>query len=192
MYDIGDLTVEEFLKKIAEPSFPGPASGSVAAATGAMAAALIEMSCLATLKKIKDEKLEIIVEKAEKLRAYSLALANDDMDAVGRLIKSLKKDPEIFEQLMQEATEPLIQIAKAGESILKLLEGAIPLCIPQVLGDLAGSLCYADAAIYAAQKGAEMNLDLIKDEDYKKRVRNIIKNISSNSSVIRERIMDMI
>ena len=52
---VDDWMVHEYLEKLADPGFPGPASGSAtgsaAATVAATAAALLEMSYKVTLKK---------------------------------------------------------------------------------------------------------------------------------------------
>ena len=66
MYNIRNLTLEEYLEKIAEPSFPGPASGSVCATAAAMASAVVEMSCKASIKK--DPQNQLLIDATEKMK----------------------------------------------------------------------------------------------------------------------------
>src|SRR5699024_12087176 len=52
---IETMTVQNYLEALASPRFPGPASGSAAATTAGMAAALLEMNYHVTKKKFNKD-----------------------------------------------------------------------------------------------------------------------------------------
>jgi uncharacterized protein (DUF924 family)/formiminotetrahydrofolate cyclodeaminase len=173
MYKISDLTVADYLTKMSVCDFPGPAAGSAAATAAAMAAALLEMSCDGSLRKSGGNPLltESIALGAE-IRHACLALADTDMIAYGRVIVAAKNkvnDREAYEIAMKDATEPFIQILRHCHSLLNQIEKVIKGSFSRVLGDLVGGAYLSEAAAAASKSGIDVNLMLIRDEDYKTR-----------------------
>lgn len=178
MYTIDNLTVHEYLEKMAEPSFPGPAAGSAAATTAAMAAALLEMACEVTMKKDEQKRnLAKTLKDIQDIRKHCLALATEDMKAYAEVVKatkSKKEFPEEYEVAMQKATDPLVAIVKNCNLILTEIEQVAKVCFVKVLGDLTGSAYMAEAAAAAAKGGVEVNLHLLHDEQYKENVLKVV------------------
>jgi uncharacterized protein (DUF924 family)/formiminotetrahydrofolate cyclodeaminase len=173
MYKISDLTVADYLAKMAVCDFPGPAAGSAAATAAAMAAALLEMSCDGSLRKNGDSPL--LVESmalGAAIRPACLVLADNDMAAYGRVIVAAKNkaaDREAYETAMKGAIEPFIEILRHCHSLLKQIEKVINGSFARVLGDLVGGAYLAEAAAVASKSGIDVNLMLIRDEDYQSR-----------------------
>ncbi|MGF7184630.1 formiminotetrahydrofolate cyclodeaminase [Desulfitispora alkaliphila] len=174
MYSLDNLTVNELLDKLAEAKFPGPASDSAAAITGAMAAALLEMSCEVTLKKdTKKESLKSSMKSIKAIRKDCLVLATEDMKAYAKVIQSEKlKDtsPSEFELAMKNATDTLVSIAENCNSIMTHIEQIVSICYIKVLGDLGVSAYLAEAAARSAKQGVEANVHLLHDVQYKESV----------------------
>jgi len=173
MYKISDLTVADYLTKMSVCDFPGPAAGSAAATAAAMAAALLEMSCDGSLRKSGENPLLVgsIVLGAE-IRQACLVLADTDMTAYGRVIVAAKNkdaDWDAYETAMKAATEPFLQILRHCHSLLDQIEKVIKGSFSRVLGDLVGGAYLAEAAAVASKSGIDVNLMLIRDEDYKTR-----------------------
>jgi formiminotetrahydrofolate cyclodeaminase len=187
LYSIDDLTVTEFLKKMSEPGFPRPLSGSAMAMTAAMAAALLEMGYRVTMKR--DETKSYLVESLkniEAVRRHCLYIANEDMNAfpeVMKAAKSKKEFPEEYETAVKNATETLAAIVKDCSIILTQLEQFAGVCHKPVLGDLAGSAYMAEAAGTAAKRVVEINLRMVRDEEYK---RNTVDSVNENYKNILE------
>lgn len=173
MYKISDLTVADYLAKMAVCDFPGPAAGSAAATAAAMAAALLEMSCDGSLRKNGDSPL--LVESmalGAAIRPACLELADTDMTAYGRVIVAAKNkaaDWDAYETAMKAATEPFIEILRHCHRLLNQIEKVIKGCFSRVLGDLVGGAYLAEAAAVASKAGIDVNLMLIHDEDYQSR-----------------------
>jgi len=173
MYKISEITVADYLAKMAVCDFPGPAAGSAAATAAAMAAALLEMSCDGSLRKNGENPLlaESIVMGAE-IRHACLVLADMDMTAYGQVIAAAKNKAnnwDAYETAMKGATEPFIQILRHCHSLLDQIEKVIKGSFSRVLGDLVGGAYLAEAAAVASKSGIDVNLMLIRDEDYQSR-----------------------
>ena len=191
---VGDWLVHEYLEKLAEPSFPGPASGSAAATVAATAAALLEMSYKATLKKTEGN-IPIDLNEIEKIRHHCLALATEDMEVLAEVVqaaKSRKENPKKYQDALKNATDTLVYIVNNCEFILLQIERLIPICNKRVVAELVGSTHMAEAALASAKLGIEANLPLLQDENYKKRVQNMIENSYRNSNEMKERIMNIV
>lgn len=179
MERIENLTVETFLKELAEPSFSGPASGSAAATIAGMSVALLEMSYKVTMKK-SEVNLPIDIDKLVEVRHQCLTLATEDMEVLDSIIKAIKTKkefPEIYETAVKNATETLICMIKNLEWIMKQIEQFIPICVKSVIPELIASAHMANAALESAKLGVEANLNLLQDVSYIENTQNIIQNI---------------
>lgn len=170
MYTISELTVADYLAKMAVCDFPGPAAGSAAATAVAMAAALLEMSCDSSLKKMGENRLlaESLALGAD-IRKACLALADTDMTAYGQVIVAAKNKadhPEAYESAMKDATAPFIEMLRHCHSLLDQIKKVISGSFSRVLGDLVGGAYLAEAAAAACKSGIAVNLMLIGDVDY--------------------------
>ncbi|RBP66678.1 formiminotetrahydrofolate cyclodeaminase [Alkalibaculum bacchi] len=194
MYNIRNLTLEEYLEKIAEPSFPGPASGSVCATAAAMASAVVEMSCKASIKKDPQNQLLIdVTEKMKRLKAHCLRLADDDMKAFGEVIKGTKKKKEFpnqYEDLLQKATDPLVAILEGCEQILVEIQKIHKESYAKVLGDLAGAVYLSEGAAIAVKKAIEVNLTYLSDMAYTERVKETVETLYENCSKIKNSVIN--
>ncbi|MDP4086696.1 MAG: cyclodeaminase/cyclohydrolase family protein [Bacillota bacterium] len=193
MERIDYLMVHEYLEKLAEPSFPGPASGSAAATVAAMAAALLEKSCKVTQKK-GGGNIPIDLNEIEEIRHHCLALATEDMKVLAEVVraaKSRKELPEKYEYAMKSATDTLVSIVSHCEFILRQIEQLLPICNKRVVAELIGGTYMAEAALASAKLGVEVNLHLLQDENYKENVQNTINKDYRNSLETKERIMNI-
>lgn len=194
MERIDSLMVHEYLEKLAEPSFPGPASGSAAATVVAMAATLLEKSYKITQKK-GGGNIPIDLNEIEEIRHQCLALATEDMKVLAEVVRTAKcrkELPEKYEYAMKNATNTLVSMVSNCEFILRQIEQLLPICNKRVIAELIGGTYMAEAALASAKLGVEVNLHLLQDEDYKENIQNTIMEIYTNSLEMKERIMNMI
>lgn len=194
MERVDDLMVHEYLEKLADPRFPGPASGSAASTVAAMAAALLEMSCKVTMKKVEGN-IPIALKEIEEIRHHCLALATEDIMVLAEVVqaaKSRKEEPKKYESAMRNATDPLVSLVKNCEFILRQIERLIPICNKRAVAELIGSTYMTEAALASAKLGVEVNLHLLHDENYKEIVQDIIKTSYSNCIEMKERIMNIV
>ena len=193
MYHIDDLTVNDYLEKMAVCDFPGPAAGSAAATTAAMAAALLEMSCDGSLRKSGDNPLlKESIKMGKMIRKRCQELADVDMEAYGEVIKAAKNkgdDPKAYELAMKQATEPFVEILRSCHDLLNQIEKIVDTSFAKVLGDLVGGTYLAEAAAAASKSGVEVNVMLIKDEAFKASILPEARRLYENSHAAKERIL---
>ncbi|HYK74202.1 MAG TPA: cyclodeaminase/cyclohydrolase family protein [Pseudoneobacillus sp.] len=191
---IDDLTIYEYLEKLAAPDFPGPASGSAAATVAAMAAALLEMSCKVTIRK-GVENIPLSLKNIADVRNQCLTLATVDMKTLAEVVKTAKCKtdfPDEYEEAMKNATDTLVAVVKNCEIILTGVEQFLPLANKRVFGELAGSANMAETAAASAKFGVKVNLSLIHDEFYKENVWAVVRESFQNSTELKQRIEKII
>jgi formiminotetrahydrofolate cyclodeaminase len=98
--------------------------------------------------------------------------------------------PDKYETAMKNATDTLVAILKNCESILTEIEHVFKIAYPKVLGDLAGGACLAEAAAAASKLGVEVNLGLIQDEEYRKRMLSFVRESYKNCVETKSRIVE--
>lgn len=192
MESIDHLKVKEYLDKLAEPSFPGPASGSATATTIATGSALLEMAYKVTVKK-GEGRVSINLKEIEAVRRQTLNLATEDVEVLAGIIQAAKyrkESPDKYQLAMIEGTDTLVAIAQNGAFILEQMEQLIPICNKRVFAELIAGAYMTEAAVQSVILGVETNLYLLQDGEYKEKVQAEMNTISENCSDIKVRIMD--
>lgn len=167
---------EPFVAAVAAPTAT-PGGGSVAAASGALAAALGEMVCGLTLKKMSLEQHHATVgeklRRLTELRAELLARIDRDAESYAAVLAAMKL-PKVTEaeqaaraRAVEEATKlaarvPLETAGLAAETgrIIRSL-GAISL--PQAASDLVVAGQMARTAVEGSLENVRTNLTSIRD-----------------------------
>jgi len=144
-----ELTIEEFLEEVAARK-PVPGGGSVAALSGALAAALVSMAA-------QFSRNEGFSERARTLMSTLTQLIDRDAEAFA------SRD-------LKEATRVPLQTAKHGYAVLKLADALMENCNPRVITDIGVAAKMAEAAVEGAMMNVEVNLASIGDEDYKREI----------------------
>ncbi len=170
-----DSTLTEFVNETAS-SAPVPGGGGCAAMVGAIGIALGDMVGELTTGKKKyaqyQQDIEVILERAEELRAKLIGLIDEDAKAFEPLAKaySIPKDNPGRDLILEDA------LRKASESpyaILETLDSCADLVVE--LGTKGSKLAISDVGcaasmIAAAAKGAVMNIyintKLMNDREY--------------------------
>jgi glutamate formiminotransferase/formiminotetrahydrofolate cyclodeaminase len=165
-----------FVAAVAAPTAT-PGGGSVAAASGALAAALGEMVCGLTLKKqsleqhhaTADEKLRRLTQ----LRAALLASIDRDAESYAAVLGAMKL-PKVTEaeqsaraRAIEEATKqaarvPLETAGLAAETG-RLIHSLGPISLPQAASDLVVAALMARAAVQGSLENVRTNLASIHD-----------------------------
>ena len=170
---VTDQSVVEFVDDIASDSTLG--GGSVAAVSGAMAAALSEMVCRVSLEngdgadvdtELCDMKPELVAER-ERL----LQLADEDADAFEALVAAYRRRDDhehtsAIEEASKRATSVPLEIA---ERCLVVLESASVLTAEgneSVVSDAGASGYLAHAAMRTALDTVSVNLVHIDDGEF--------------------------
>ena len=139
------LPIAEFAAAVGERT-PAPASGSALAVAAALAAALVELTA-----RCSDE--EAAAAEAVRLRARLLELADEDADAYAEFMRArtdAARDRTIDVPLaLAEAAARVVEIAERLER-----EGN-----PRLVGDAVAAAELAGAAVRAAARLVEINLD---------------------------------
>jgi glutamate formiminotransferase/formiminotetrahydrofolate cyclodeaminase len=178
-----ERSVEGFVQETASES-PAPGGGSVAAAVGALGAALGTMVAnLSSHKRGWDVRWEEFSQWAERgKRCYDdlLRLVDEDTAAFNRVLAAMALPKETAEE--RETRAAAIQEATRGaiEAPLRVMDVALDAMavtrrmaeqgLPSSVSDAGvGALC-ARAAVRGAGYNARINLSGVKDEAYRREV----------------------
>lgn len=135
------------LKEIAKPDFPSPACVSSSAILGAVASALIEMSCGCTLDEISYSPVHSYMDHAKKkckqVREQLLYLAQQDIEIFKDYLafnRQQQKRKTSIEQRSRQIgwkfTVVPLDIAYNSCLLLEEVEGLIPLAYEKIVCDL--------------------------------------------------------
>ncbi len=177
--DIFKKSVEDFLSAAAS-SAPTPGGGSVAAFTGALSAALLQMVGSLTVGKKKyadvEEEIKQLISKANQQMEQLKKLAYQDMDHFNTFMQVLSLPKDTAEQAkvrdeklqcaLKEATETPMAAAAAGLELLKLACRVAEIGTKTAVSDAGVAALLADAMIEASLITADCNLIRIKDQSY--------------------------
>ena len=158
---------------------PTPGGGSVAAATGMMAASLGQMVCNLTIGKPKYTgrklRLQIIRTELTDLSAQLRELIQEDANSFEAVLKAYRLPKETDEQKaaraarIQSATMAAIDVPMrtAGQSlaVLKLLRELADVGNPNALSDAAVGAQLAYAAVKGASYNVQVNLSSLADQE---------------------------
>ena len=165
------LTVWGFLERVASPRSV-PAGGSIAAMSGAMAAALLAKMGRLALRQGSGQALrregsslshDLVVE-AEALRRRLVALAYADgqaYEAAATLSRSEEATAKEIKAAWQETVSVPLRIAAGGEPLLELAE---TLRVAGLAGaDVRAVVVLASACLEVQLLNAEVNLARVED-----------------------------
>lgn len=174
-----DMTIGGLLEQTAGNT-PVPGGGSIAALSGASAAALTEMVANLTIGKKNYEevsaRMEEIAKKASGLRQELLAAVDQDSDAYAKVMEAfqLPKDtPEekalrsaqIQAAFQLAATVPLM-VAQKSQVVIDLAKEVVAKGNQNAVTDGAVAGMLARSAALAAIYNVNINLESIKDSDF--------------------------
>jgi glutamate formiminotransferase/formiminotetrahydrofolate cyclodeaminase len=168
----------EFLDAVAADT-PAPGGGSVAALTGALAAALTTMVARLTLGRKKYEtvqvEMETLVAESERLRAALAtrviqdAEAYDQVVAAYRLLKATDEERntrwEAIQQALAHAAEVPLSTARDAMAALELARTAARLGNANTLTDAGTAAHVARAAFEGAALNVRVNADQVVDRE---------------------------
>jgi formiminotetrahydrofolate cyclodeaminase len=174
-----DLTVRKFIETLGSSS-PTPGGGSVAALSGAMAFALVEMVARLTVGKkgyeaVNDEMTKIIAE-AVKVRDELLADVDRDSAAFDQVTAAFKLPKESAEDKVKrsaaiqdafkKAAELPLNVARRIAQNMSLIEAVIQRGNKNAASDALSASLQAKAAIAGALANVKINLDSIQDKEF--------------------------
>ena len=156
---IKDQKIETFLEELSGKS-PTPGGGAVAAFSGAMAAALVEM----VLNITKDEKLKTkYLGKIRTLRGELLELADEDVAAFDEVMEAYKaKSPSRIRKALIYATDvPEKTKALSGE-VEKLADEVVERGNKNAVSDARTAVLLSKAAQASAEENIKINKQALK------------------------------
>jgi methenyltetrahydrofolate cyclohydrolase len=138
-----NTSIAEFAAAVADRT-PAPASGSALAVTGALAAALVELTA-----RFSDD--EAAVAEAERLRARLLELADEDAEAYTAFMRDRTDETRaVIVAVPEEIARLAATVAQAAERLER--DGN-----PRLAGDATAGRLLASAVAEAAARLVELN-----------------------------------
>lgn len=197
-----DMSISTFLNQLSSAA-PAPGGGSVAALSGAMAAALILMVCNLTIGKEKfacsEQEIKAIKQQARDLRHTLVDAVDADINAYNRVIacyrlpKASKQEQvdrrESLQQALKEAAEVPYHTAEACYRVLELNRKLPGIGNPSAVSDVAVSVRLAEAGLQSALYNVDINCNYIKDEDYTKKYRAERVKLAEKARLMRKEII---
>jgi formiminotetrahydrofolate cyclodeaminase len=195
-------TIGDFLETLSSDA-PAPGGGSVAALSGAMAAALVCMVCNLTIGKEKfaaqENEIIAIRDKATQLREDLVKAIAKDIDAYNQVIACYKlpknttqdkiERQEAMQASLKRANEVPYESAKLCYDVLKLDEALPAIGNPNAVSDVAVSAQLAEAGLQSALYNVDINCNYIKDDDYTNLYRKKRAKLSNDASKLKEEIL---
>src|SRR5918912_2851630 len=200
-----DASVTAFLDSLAS-SAPAPGGGSVAALSGAMAAALVSMVCNLTIGKQRyadvEAEMRDLLDRAEALRHEMQDLAQADLEAFNRLSAAYKlprttdADTAIRRDAIQaslkRATEVPLRTARAAAAIFPLCPAVAERGNQAAVSDIGVAALLAHAAVRSALLNVEINLRVLEDALYVRQVRAEVARLTDGLAAEAERIVTLV
>ena len=203
---LADKTITAFAQELASDS-PAPGGGSVAALSGALAAALSAMVGRLTVgkEKYKDswQEMEGVRDDADALCRTLLELMEKDTEAFNAYMAAMKlpKDTdeakatrkEAMQKAAKESTSVPLQTLEACLASAKLGERAAKYGNTNALSDAASAVMLSRAGGRAALYNVLINLSGIADaafvEQYNKRSAAVMAELDALAAAVNDRVM---
>lgn len=174
-----DRRVDEFVEQLAS-SAPVPGGGAVAALAGALAAALVEMTCNLTIGKRKYRAVEAEVrqirDQAQVLRKELLRMVEDDARAYQAVADAYRmpvdgdderrRRNEVLQAALVAAANSPAVTGRLCRSLLPLARDAARLGNTAVVSDAGVAAELALAGLRSAVLNVQINLRSIQDQSF--------------------------
>ncbi len=200
-----NTTISTFLEELSSAA-PAPGGGSVAALSGAMAAALVLMVCNLTSRKERfaesEREIKAILEEALKLREELMNAVDEDIQVYNAVIdcyrlpkgsqeeKSERK--ERLQAALKRANEVPYRTAKTCYRVLELNRHLPQIGNPNAISDVAVSAQLAEAALQSALYNVDINCNYIKDEGYVSNYREKRAELAKRAGNMKQEIIDAV
>lgn len=202
MTELKDLTIEEFAKVTASDA-PAPGGGSVAAAAGALAAALAEMVANLTIGKEKyveaEAEMQELAKKGQAVREKLIADIQRDSSSFNLYMAALRmpKDTEeekaarreAMQKGLKEAAKVPLSVAETAAEIFPLAEAAVSRGNVNAVTDGLVSAMMARTAVLSALLNVKINLNSIKDEAFRADMEKQVKRLEKTASEYEAKIL---
>jgi glutamate formiminotransferase/formiminotetrahydrofolate cyclodeaminase len=193
--------LEGFVDQVASSS-PAPGGGSVAAACGALGAALSSMICRLTIGRKRflevSEELKAVLEKAEAIRRQMEDFIVKDAESFDKVMTAMKlpkytdEEKEKRDRAVQEATRGAIviplQVMEQGLEALKLSRTVAEKGNPNMVSDAGVSALAARTAVAGAYYNVRINLNSLADQEFVKATREKADAVRSEAETLAQEI----
>jgi glutamate formiminotransferase/formiminotetrahydrofolate cyclodeaminase len=200
-------SLHSFLEGVGSET-PVPGGGSVAAYTGALAAALVKMVARLTLNRERfatvHTQMAAIAEEADQLTTQLYSLASQDADAYSAVMTAyqlphetdgeIEAREEAIHLALQKATDIPLQVCHLSMRVLDLAESVVAYGNPAAITDSGTAGTLARAAIRAAAYNVRVNanaLGVIAGESAQE-ASELLQTAERRAIVIEERVMQIL
>ena len=180
---LASSTITSFLSELSSSS-PAPGGGSVAALSGALAAALDSMVCQLTIGKKNyehvQEEVSNLSHQVKKLQKRLTDLIDEDTEAFNDVMAAFKmpkgtdeqkrKRSQSIQEGYKKAAEVPLQTAQTAKKVLHLSIDIAKKGNKNSITDAGVAALLSYAAVYAAALNVQINLGSIKDEKFVKKM----------------------
>ncbi len=198
-------TVRDYTQRLASDQ-PTPGGGSAAAVVGALAAASAAMAANFTMGKKKFNEvqadIERILEVLNTQQQRLLELADADADAYSKVgaAYGMPRDTdeekqsrrEAIQEALMAAAEMPMGVVEACAALLAALPELADKCNPNLISDVGVGAELGLAALRAAQLNVEVNLALIKHEDYNSQKRCRLSQLATEAGEAAEQAIEKV
>ena len=188
--------IETYLDDLAARK-PAPGGGSAAALQAAMAAALISMVANYTIDNLKyksgENKAKEILKKSEAARKRLVALLDEDIEAYGKLTKTMNEYPENetkMDTACKEATNPPFEICRISAECLRLCGELAECGNKSLVTDTAIAALFLEGAFFASKYNVYINLKYIKDMDFIAGIHKVLQPLEEELPKLKEEILE--
>ncbi|GAX61937.1 formiminotetrahydrofolate cyclodeaminase [Candidatus Scalindua japonica] len=191
---LSELTIKEFLKKVASDS-PAPGGGSVAALSAALAASLTEMVANLTIgKKSYDDvgdEMKAVAQGALRLKNDLILTIDSDSNAYDDVMAAIKlpgnseeekylKEQKIQRGLKHAVTVPL-DVAEYAIQVMELAGKAVKKGNKNTVTDGAVAVMMARTAVLSAIYNIKINLKAIKNKAFIDKTSKRVKELETEA-----------
>lgn len=197
----GSATVKESFADEVASSSPAPGGGSVAAAAGALGAALASMVCRLSIGKKQfepvKEELTTVRDQGDELRAELTSLVETDMEAFNEVMEAFKlpegseRDVGI-ETANKHAAEVPLTVMKKSLQALKLARVVAEKGNQNSITDAGVAALMALAAVHGARYNVRINLTSINDQKFVRKLKEEAAVITSEAEGLAAQIRELV
>lgn len=202
---LADMYLKEFLDKTASNA-PVPGGGSIAALSGAIAAALTEMVANLTIGKKKyvevEEEMKAIAATFTDYRNKLVQDIDRDSDAFNEVMAAFKLPKEteeekatrnaVIEAATKKATLVPFEVAKDTFKMLATIEIVVEKGNQNAVSDGAVAAMMARTAVLSALYNVEINLGSLQDEAFVAEMKKEVAELRQQVVEAEKRILEKV
>lgn len=204
-----NLMIKDYIEKLSSKE-PIPGGGSVAALTGSLAASLTSMTFNLTIgknsfKEYDENKKEVVYNSLNKVKEYNeelLQFMDKDGEAFLSLMEAFKlpknteeekvKRSESIQKGYKNALEIPFYLAKKCIEIYKYVLIAGKYGNKNLISDTGMAAILLHSTVESALLNVKINLNGIKDEEYKNNIKSECETIMKQSCNMKSEIMSIV